>query len=364
MDESIVSTNGNKSEAKENGHTPRNSPGQKKEVPNMPFPLIVIGASSGGLEAIKKVMAGLPKNLGAAVFIVWHMAPDVRGILPYILNKYETLYAAHAFDGEEITANRIYVAPPDHHMLIEGSKLRVSKGPKENHFRPAVDPLFRSAAFYYGTHVIGVILSGALDDGTSGLYSIKENGGIAIIQDPFDAEVPSMPESAARHVNIDYSVPVAELPNLLIRLLKEKAMKMPVLVMKNDNNADLEIRIAGGEAGFEESVMKLGELSPFACPECHGVLTAINEGTLKRYRCHTGHAFSIDTLLTVMTEHIEDILWSAIRSIKETTILLNTIGDHYAGSNNPKLAGLYFRKAQEAEQRAIVVKSVVTYHEQ
>src|SRR5687768_2905429 len=152
--------------------------------------IIVIGASAGGFEAIKKLVSGLPSDLQASVFIVWHMSPDVRGVLPQILNKLETLPAEHAVDKEPIVPNRIYVAQPNFHLLVERGRVRVTKGPKENRFRPAVDPLFRSAAYAYGSRVIGVILTGALDDGTSGLWTIKHLGGMAVVQDPEDAEVP------------------------------------------------------------------------------------------------------------------------------------------------------------------------------
>ncbi len=184
--------------------------------------IIVIGASAGGFEAFKTIVKDLPANLNASIFIVWHMSPDVRGILPQVLNRVNSIYAAHAYDKEEIKPNRIYVAPPDYHLLVEEGRVRVTHGPKENRFRPAVDPLFRSAAYAYGNRVIGVILTGALDDGTAGLWTVKNYGGIAIVQDPLDAEVPSMPANAIREVEVDYSVPVNELAALLVRLSKEK----------------------------------------------------------------------------------------------------------------------------------------------
>ena len=158
--------------------------------------IIVIGASAGGFEALKKIIRGLPADFNAPIFIVWHMSPDIPGVLPYVLSNQNTIVAAHAFNGEEIKPNRIYVARPDHHMLIEDGKVLITHGPKENRFRPAVDPLFRSAAYAYGNRVIGIILSGALDDGTAGLWTVKHYGGIAIVQDPKDAEVSSMPENA------------------------------------------------------------------------------------------------------------------------------------------------------------------------
>ena len=184
--------------------------------------IIVIGASAGGFEAFKTIVKDLPADLNASIFIVWHMAPDIRGILPQVLNRFNTLYAAHAFDKEKIQRGRIYIAPPDHHLIIEEGRVRITRGPKENRFRPAVDPLFRSAAYVYGNRVIGVILSGSLDDGTAGLWAVKHYGGIAIVQDPLDAEVPSMPANAMREVMVDYSVPVSELAGLLTRLSKQK----------------------------------------------------------------------------------------------------------------------------------------------
>jgi two-component system chemotaxis response regulator CheB len=316
--------------------------------------IIVIGASAGGLEALKAIVKSLPANFSASIFIVWHMSPDVRGILPQVFNRLNSIYAADAYDKEIIKPNRIYVAPPDHHLLIEKGRVRITRGPKENRFRPAIDPLFRSAAYYYSNHVIGIILSGALDDGTAGLLTIKQHGGIAIVQDPDDAEVPSMPLNAARQVAIDYSVAVEEIPGLLVRLLKEKPPKKKQAI--KDEKTKTEIEIAAEEGGLEKGVINLGAPSPFACPECHGVLLAIKDGTLTRYRCHTGHAYSVDTLLAFISEKVEDSLYNAIRGLDETIMLLNHIGDHYAEVNHSRLAAFYFQKAKAAEARAAIIR--------
>src|SRR5690606_21642109 len=204
--------------------------------------IIVIGASAGGFEALKTIVQSLPPNLDASIFIVWHMGPDVRGILPDVLNKLNTIRAANARDNEPIETNHIYVAPPDHHLLIEEGRLRVTRGPKENRFRPAVDPLFRSAAYTYGNRVIGIVLSGALDDGSAGLWRVKESGGITVVQDPSDAEVPSMPENAMRVVDVDHCVPADELAALITRLSSEEVTSNPH-VMK-DKRTKTEIDIA------------------------------------------------------------------------------------------------------------------------
>lgn len=326
--------------------------------------IIVIGASAGGFVAIKKLVAGLPPDFDAAIFIVWHMSPDIKGILPQVLNSQKTLMAAHAVDGEEICYNRIYIAPPDHHLILEKGFVRTTRGPRENRFRPAVDPLFRSAAYIYGPRVIGIILSGALDDGTAGLWTVKSRGGIAVVQEPTDAEVPSMPESAMASVETDYVLPVSGMGPLLRKLTALPATEPKESDMEENRKTGLEVRIALQDHALENGLLKLGELTPFACPECHGVLSALKDGHIVRYRCHTGHAYSADSLLTSITENIEETLWSAIRGVEESIILLNNLGDHCADKNNPKLAATYFKKAAEAESRAALVRQAVFAHEQ
>lgn len=324
--------------------------------------IIVIGASAGGFEAIKRIVKDLPSDIDASIFIVWHMAYNVQGILPTVLSKLTSIYTAHAYDKEEIKPNRIYVAPPDRHLIIEEGRVRLTHGPKENRFRPAVDPLFRSAAYHYGNRVVGIVLSGALDDGTAGLWRVKESGGIAIVQDPYDAEVPSMPESALHEVAVDYCVPVAEIPTLLSRLSKEKIV--PVADVAEDEKTAEEIDIATGDNALKQGSLNMGELSPFTCPECHGVLSKIVEGNIERFRCHTGHAYSVDALMATLTEDVEVSLYNALRGIDESILLLNHVGDHLAEANQPKLAALYFKKAKEAEERGNVIRTTLAGHEQ
>ncbi|OUJ70308.1 chemotaxis protein CheB [Hymenobacter crusticola] len=328
--------------------------------------IIVIGASAGGFEAIKQLVAALPADLNAAIFIVWHMSPDVMGILPQVINRQKRIWATNALDNEPIINNHIYVAPPDKHLLVDNGSIRVTRGPKENRFRPAVDPLFRSAAYSYGPRVIGIVLSGALDDGTAGLWTIKSRGGIAIVQEPADAEVPSMPESALAAVAVDYRVPIAEMAPLLVRLTAETVTTVTSardVAMEEQKKTATEMRIAAQDPALEQGVFALGELTPYACPECHGVLSAITDGEIIRYRCHTGHAYSADTLLTTITANVEDTLWSAIRGVEESMMLLNNLGDHYAEKNQPKLAAMFFQKAKEAEGRAEMVRQAVFNHE-
>ncbi len=324
--------------------------------------IIVIGASAGGFEAFKTIVKNLPPDFNASIFIVWHMSPDIRGVLPTVLNKQNSIYTAHAYNEESIQPNRIYIAPPDHHLLIEEGRVRVTHGPKENRFRPAIDPLFRSAAYAYGNRVIGVILSGALDDGTAGLWRIKYSGGITIVQDPKDAEVPSMPQNALREVKVDYCVPVTDIAGLLVKLSNEK-IKENAMPLK-DEKTKIEIEIAAEKNALDKGALDIGELSMFTCPECHGVLSKIMDGNISRFRCHTGHAFSADVLMAAVTEKVEESLYNAIRGIEESMLLLNHIGDHFAEANQPKLAALYFNKAKEAEKRATVIRKTIFSHEQ
>lgn len=326
--------------------------------------IIVVGASAGGFEAMKKLVSGLPADFGAAIFIVWHMSPDVRGILPQALSSAGKLPASNAIDQEPIKTGRIYIAPPDHHLILEKGIVRVTKGPKENRFRPAIDPLFRSAAYAYRNRVIGVILSGALDDGAAGLWAIKRRGGSAIVQDPSDAEVPSMPENAIKATEVDHILPASEISTALLRLSGEDVEEVKLTDMREEENLKKEIEVSLEDEALKMKLFQSGELTPYTCPECHGVLAAIREGGRMRFRCHTGHAFTADSLLSAVSENIESSFWSAIRNVQESVFLLNHMGDHFAEVNQPNVAAGFFKKAKEALQRAELVRKVVTAHEQ
>lgn len=325
--------------------------------------MLVIGASSGGVNALKKLLAPLPADLDASLFIVWHMAPSVRGVLPQLLSRVTAIAVSHALNGERIQSNHIYVAPPDHHLLLDGDYIRLTRGPKENRFRPAIDPLFRSAAHSYGNRVLGVILSGALDDGTAGLWTIKQRGGLALVQDPAEAEVASMPESAIRQVAVDYVLPADKLAARLVELTNQTVSSTHEVDVRETQKTDLEIRIAAQDTNLGMNIFSFGTLSPYTCPECHGVLTLLKEGSLTRFRCHTGHAYAADTLLAALTETIEDNLYITLRSMDESIILLNHLGDHCAEANQTKLAALYFQKAQETRSRADLIRQAVEDHQ-
>ncbi len=325
--------------------------------------ILVIGASAGGFEVIKQIVQALPADLDASIFIVWHIAPEVRGILPDVINAIGTIPAKHAEDNEVIAGNMIYVAPPDHHLVLEKGLIRITRGPRENRFRPAVDPLFRSAAMAYGPRVVGIILSGALDDGTAGLKNVKKHGGIAIVQDPADASVAGMPASAVRNVAVDHIIPASGIADLLIYYASTTATAAEKHKVHESERLTHEIAIAMDDKTNALQLFESGVLTPFTCPECHGVLASIREDNLVRFRCHTGHSFTGDSLLAELSDNIEATLWTAIRSVQESEMLLNAIGDHYAHLNDAQLAAAYFRKAKEASSRVQLLRNIVREHE-
>lgn len=187
-----------------------------------PHCVVVIGASAGGVQALKELIRGLPADFPGAVFVVLHLSPNGTSFLPDILSRAGLLDAEHPPDGTKIETGHIYVAPPDRHLVIEDSRAELTAAPKENRHRPAVDPLFRSAALAYGSKVVGVILTGTLDDGTAGLWEVKKRGGIAVVQDPSEARYPGMPRSAIQNVDVDYVVPLSEMATLLVSLCSQR----------------------------------------------------------------------------------------------------------------------------------------------
>jgi two-component system chemotaxis response regulator CheB len=314
--------------------------------------IVVIGASAGGMETLQKVVSRLPADLPASLFVVWHLSPGLKSILPSVLNRNGPLPACHPKDGDRIERGRIYVAPNDHHMLLENGYIRITKGPKENRFRPAVDPLFRSAAYIYGPRVIGVVLTGGLDDGTAGLYTIKLRGGTAIVQEPADAVIRSMPLNALAYTEADYKLPAAAIGDTIARLVRQEAAAMPRLPADEDEKTRLEVKIAEGADALEENVMRFGALSPFTCPECRGTLTMLQEGRLVRFRCHTGHALGASSLLQGTSEVMEQKLWDGVRALDEVVMLLNKLGEQFAAAGNTRAAEQCFDQARETHERS------------
>ena len=318
--------------------------------------LVVIGASAGGVDALIRVAARLPPDFPAAVLVVLHMPPYADSHLAERLNAAGGLPAAPAVDGEPILPNRIYVAVPDRHLMVEGRRIRLSRGPRESRSRPSIDVLFRSAAFSSGPRLIGVVLTGMLDDGTAGLWAIKDRGGMAIVQSPQDAEYPSMPMSAAQHVAVDYSVPLAELPAVLQSLTREELSLMEGGM--TSRNLEIENRIALGDNGLESNVRSLGAPSFYTCPECHGSMVAIEEGSTKRFRCHTGHGFTAAALAADGLPEIEQVLWTALAQLEEREMLLGELEKSAQAEGNGDAAAQLAAQAQQTRRISMQVRQL------
>jgi two-component system, chemotaxis family, protein-glutamate methylesterase/glutaminase len=320
--------------------------------------IVVVGASAGGVPALQELAGALPANLPAAMLVVLHIPVHTPTALHLVLSNAGPNPAKLAEDGEEITPGRIYVAPTDRHLVVDERRVRLTRGPRENRIRPCIDVLFRSAALAYGSRVIGVVLSGTLDDGTAGQWAIKDRGGMVLVQDPQEAQWASMPQSVMQHVEVDHVLPLRALGERIGSLTRER------LPMKREHSAPskhlkLETQIAIEGNALKRGVMEMGEVSGNTCPECHGVLVRIREGSVTRFRCHTGHAFSLKTLLVDVDEAIDDALWNAIRAIEERALVLRDM-EHIASKNKDKdTAKWCASEAQDAEQRAQRVRDLV-----
>ena len=323
--------------------------------------VIVVGASAGGVEALVTLTRSLPRKLPAAVFLVLHIPAQSPSFLPEILTRAGRLKAVHATDEMEIEYGHIYVAPPDHHMLVERGKVRVVRGPKENRHRPAVDPLFRSAALAYGPCVIGVILTGALDDGTAGLLAVKRRGGIAIVQDPHEALYPSMPLSAIENVEVDYTLPLASIGTQLRQLADKRAKEEGGYPVSED--MEKETKLAEMDMALMHNNEQVGTPSAFSCPECGGVLWEIQDGDLLRFRCRVGHAFSVESVLAEQSDALEEALWVALKTLQESADLAQRLALQAHKRGQEWLAKRFDDKQHAALQRAALIRRVLLKNE-
>jgi two-component system chemotaxis response regulator CheB len=322
--------------------------------------IVVVGASAGGLDAVRLLVSKLPANFPAPICLVLHTSPQSPALLDQILARAGKLQVINPKDRQPLRPGSMYVAPPDAHLLVEPGVVRIYKGPKENRFRPAIDPLFRTAAQVYGPFAIGVILTGNLDDGTAGLWTIKQLGGVAVVQDPEDAIFPSMPASAIAHVRVDYIRPLVEIPDLLLRLAQA-----PIAAVAGaaPETLEVEVKIAKEHNAIDAGLLEVGEPSSFACPECHGVLLRLKEGGRLRFRCHTGHAYSMDSLLAAIGGGIEDTMWTAIRALEEGALLMTTMADHVQRSHNGHYVEQLRGRADQARRQSEAIRKLVASRE-
>ena len=324
--------------------------------------IIVVGASAGGVEALSQLVKTLPADLPASLFVVLHVPANSTSVLASILDRAGPLQATAAKDHETIQPGRIYVARSDYHLLVKRGHVRLTRGPKENTSRPAIDPLFRTAARYYGRRVVGVVLTGSLDDGTAGLLAIKSCGGIAIVQDPDDALFPSMPQSAVENVAVDYCLPLADIAAELVRLANEPVEDEGASAVRDE--MDEEIDIAEFELDEIKNQSRPGKPSRYTCPECHGVLFEIDDEGLLRFRCRVGHAYSAETLLSEQSNGLEAALWAAMRSLEENIHLTRRVAQRMRARGSDRVASTFDERADKLEQRISVIRKVLINQEQ
>lgn len=317
--------------------------------------IIVIGASAGGVPVLLELAKGLPRDLAASVLIVVHIGAH-PSTLPELMSAAGPLTAVHPRHLERLEPGRIYVAPPDHHMLVVGRQIRLTRDAKENHARPAIDPLFRSAAIAHGTRTIGVILSGRLDDGTAGLQAIQACGGLTVVQDPDDAEEGAMPSSAIENVRVDHVVTCETLPATLASLVRQRApAEVPV-----PQRVACEQQLSQGEGDTMENLDKIGTLSKIICPECNGVLWEMRDAKPRRFRCHTGHAFTAASLVYTQRTKMDEALWNALRAMEERVSLLRSMAGTHREAGNPHEGDRLEREATHLTQHAAQLQAMVS----
>lgn len=314
--------------------------------------------SAGGLDVLRDIVAAIPSDFPAAIAVVMHTSAESPGVLRHILAKVTRLPCVSPTRLEWLRPGTIYVAPPDHHMLVIPGHICVSKGPKENRFRPAIDPLFRSAAQVYGPNAVGVIMSGSLDDGVAGLWAIKRRGGVAIVQDPDEALFPALPRNALAYVtDVDHVVPSMQIPELLVQLTGQPERDVPSEIPED---IKIELSIAKQEDPIQAGVGRLGKPSVLSCPECHGVLLQLKEAGHIRFRCHTGHAYSMGSLLTEVRCGIETQLWNAIRAMQEGDMLMRAMAEHIQDMHMSIDCVTLMERAAELQGQIATLRQMVT----
>jgi two-component system chemotaxis response regulator CheB len=350
-----------------------------------PRDIVVVGASAGGVEALVNLAAALPPALHASLFVVLHMAAEGRSTLPHILDRAGPLPAVAAEDGMAIRHGRIYVARPNYHLLLErpaqtaglaGSggeaaeragrgRMRVLGGPRENGARPAIDPLFRSAAWAYGERVVGIVLSGTLDDGTAGLRAITRHGGLAVVQS--DGLFGAMAQSALENTHVDHVLPVAEIGALIARLAALNAEET-VGVDTPTTMGTRVTRVTTGSRGdgpmndqlqdqLEDQMPKrAGEASGLTCPECNGSLWSSDDGLM--YECRVDHRYTVDTLVAAKAQEVEASIWAAVNALEERASLLrkNAARVRGRGLGPPEVISRFDEQAREAEEHAEAIR--------
>jgi two-component system chemotaxis response regulator CheB len=321
--------------------------------------LVVVGASAGGVEALSRLVAALPEALPAAVLVVLHVAAGAPSVMPQILARAGALTVRAVEDGETIRAGRVYVAPPDQHLVVEGRRVSLVRGPRENGHRPAIDPLFRSAARAAGPGVIGVVLSGNPSDGTHGLAHIKAHGGVTLVQEPDEAPFPGMPLSALAHVEIDHVLPIAALAATIVRLVHAE---LPVRD-RSACEAALD-ELAGVDAGPMTGELLGGRVAACTCPQCRGSLREISDGRPARLRRRAGHANEQPALRHEGRAARERALRAALTALEENASFARRIADRTADqpadARRAAVVERFRARALRLERRARTIRHVLS----
>lgn len=313
--------------------------------------VICIGASAGGVGGLQQLIGRLPKDFPASLFVVLHLPQSATSVLPSILTRAGKLRALHAVNGDPIVPGHVYVARPGFHLTLDRHQMCVTRGARENGYRPAIDPLFRSAAVAFGPRVAGVVLSGLLDDGTAGLQEIKRAGGVAIVQDPADTPWPSMPQNALAHVQVDHCAGPAAIGDLLVTLVGTART-----ARAGHTDAERELRAL---TMHEDERDKPGEPSPYSCPECGGVLWELRDGEMLRFRCRVGHAYTSDVLAADQSDTIERALWTALRALEEQAALKRRLAERARARGKLATVAQLEQRVRELNEQADQVRSLL-----
>lgn len=322
--------------------------------------VVVVGASAGGVEATTEVVRRLPGDVAAPVLVAVHVASGAPSALPGILQRASGLPARHPADGDALRNGVIYVAPPDHHLLVgPDGRVRVVHGPRENGHRPAIDPLFRSAARYYGPRAVGIVLSGVLDDGAAGLRVLTDAGGTAVVQDPDDAMYPPMPLNAIAAADVEHVLPLADIGALVAKLVHEMDARAVETMPVYDDRLDVELALTTMTVDDAAEGESVAPASSYSCPDCHGVLNEIKEAGDVRYRCRVGHAWSPESLLAAKTEALEAALWMALRTLEEKALLARRLAARAHENGSAFSHARFTDQADDAQRGADAIRTLL-----
>ncbi|MEQ8671572.1 MAG: chemotaxis protein CheB [Aggregatilineales bacterium] len=324
--------------------------------------IIVMGASAGGVEALMEIVRCLPENMPAAIFIVLHLARQGTSELPQILSHVGSLKAFFPQSNQPIEHGQIYIAPNDHHLLVHEGYVSLTTGPRENGFRPSIDPLFRTAAKAYGQRVVSVVLTGLLDNGSAGAVAVKASGGKVIVQDPKEAMFSSMPESVMHVVDVDYILPLAKIPAMLVTLATHEVPEKDQSNLKVGNT--IGEKPDNAETGASDNIYQNdeGNMTDLICPECGGVLVEFKggkDGQLVAFECRVGHRYSLQSMMLHHSEATEAALWAAVRALEERNSLCKRMVEHVSEWSDQTMKQKYEAKAREANEHADVIRQIL-----